>query len=80
MKPEPLKGKLNEDNDCGCCDMDCPGFTYIENYFYKEDIKSAVKFLKQGINKIPFYDLFDGKKFNRKPILDIIDQAFEDVK
>ena len=73
MKSEPLKNK--QEQMCSCeehnKDMD------YNSYFWKGDIKSAVKYLKESLN---FTDLRtnDAQKF-LKNIYNKIDKAFEDL-
>ncbi len=76
MKPEPLKNKLKEDNTNGCVGMsknDIESYNYVENYFFKEDVKSAVEWLKKELEK-----LWLDKKIENMNI-NLINKAFEDV-
>lgn len=65
MKPEPLKGKRIPITCCGLSVCD------VVDYQYKEkDIRSAVEWLKDEIIN---------KNYDGKTLIEIIDEAFEDV-
>jgi hypothetical protein len=54
MKPKPLDGKLQEDNiNIGKDPEEGEDFSFVENFFYAEDIKSACDFYLKYRNK-PF--------------------------
>jgi len=76
MKPEPLKGKITQAENP---EMDCQ-----RDMFLKEDIKSAVEWLKQRVKEDyernnNVRDLESDSLYDTE-ILDLIDEAFEDVK
>jgi len=50
MKPEPLKCKLQKDNINWAINKD-ENFCLVENFFYFDDIRSAVKGLLEEIEK-----------------------------
>jgi len=70
MKPEPLKGKIEF----------AANFAGGELVSKKEDIKSAVEWLKERvINKDAKYGGYSLDKLSMLLALDLIDEAFEDV-
>ena len=83
MKPEPLKNKTFMNDEYGF-PLLLSHFSDFEkkrrnSFSYTNDIKSAVKFFRQEIQKrIPFSKGFrEGD--NEDIILKLIDEAFEDV-
>lgn len=71
MKQEPLKRKLIYDNQC--VTKESP--SYVEDYFMKEDIKSAVEWLRN--KQCDCKNI--SNQFDRCHNCDLIDKAFEDV-
>lgn len=71
MKPEPLKDKIKYLGT---------GKAEDDARFKKQDIKSAVEWLKEQINIRDSGDFSYSGGFNYELINKLIDEAFEDVK
>ncbi len=73
MKPEPLRGKEQ-------AIIGSPKRVFSKGFdtpcFHKEDIKSAVEWLKE---KVILFDMKDKQEAYENNINQIIDQAFEDA-
>ena len=83
---EPLKKKILLCDLCADCRLAPKQDSYV---FEKEDVQSAVKWLKEKMNEADFTifqddewsgnEVFDSFETTRKHWLELIDEAFSDV-